>query len=73
MIELILFFAGMFALLNLVFLIVLIARYFWWRGYDKEFATEYRFRQGKREGFDGLPWLIPLWLENMLRRLEEVK
>lgn len=62
--------AGLLALINLIFFLVLIMHYFGWRGYDKEFDTEYRFRQGRREGFDGWPWLIPLWLVKLLRMIE---
>ena len=58
-------------LMNLIFLFVLVLHYLGWRSYDKEFGTEYRFRQGRREGFDGWPWLIPLWLEKLLRRIEK--
>lgn len=73
MLGLCLFVVGLFALLNLMWLFAHVLRYLGWRGYDKEFRTEYRFREGCREGFDSWPWAIPLWAVKLLRNIEASK
>ena len=59
-----LFILAELALVEFIFLIVLISRYFHLRSYDKQYGTEYRFKEGN-------PWILPIWLENFLRMIEK--
>ena len=56
--------------LAFIFLLVSFLHYLGWRGYDREFGTEYRFKEGSMKGFDNFPFTIPFWMERLLRKFE---